>query len=142
MILHYQVVFWTPKDTFENVKALLKDKYRLVAPTIADAERLDRQLVWEDEQGIGRFRVNFSYGQKIMRKDIFNSGEARFVRRTDEGAQPNIIFRYWSRRLDASALNNDPMLHPYLDVYRLLKPVKVTEFDSIDISTSLEKLLI
>jgi hypothetical protein len=106
-----------------------------------DEERLNRQLVWKDEQKIGRFRVNFSYGQKIMRKDIFGSGEVRYVKRTDEGAQSNIMFRYWSQRLDESTIKNDPMLCAYLSVYELLKPVKVTGFNAMDISTSLDKLL-
>lgn len=142
MILHHQIIFFASQETFGDVKALLKDKYGLVSPTIADEERLDRQLVWEDEQKIGRFRVNFSYGQKFMRQDIYGCNKARYVERTDEGAQPNIMFRYWGQRLNESILQNDPMLQVYLGVYELLKPVKVvTGFNYIDISMSLDNLL-
>ncbi|MBR9691750.1 hypothetical protein GOV06_03100 [Candidatus Woesearchaeota archaeon] len=139
MIEYPAVVFWTDESNFEGIKAVLRDEFGLVAPTIADEERLRRQLVWEDDSNVGRYRVNFAPEHKQMRMDDPKTGKVRYITIDNFTSGAKVAFRYWSQRLDEETEKKDPMKTAYLKIYESLKPVKVTDFVCEDID--LEVLL-
>ena len=140
MIQYAAVVFWTSESNFEKVKTMLRSEFGLVPPLIADEERLRRQLVWEDSSKVGRWRVNFSPGQRYYRCDHPKTGEKRMFKREGFTAGPNMLFRYWSQRLDDITTEKDPMKAAYLRTYEILKPVKATDGNSCQ-DINLEELL-
>ena len=126
MINYHAVVFWTDSSNFDSVKHLLKSQFGLVNPKEASEERLKRQLVWENNKGIGIYRVNFSKGQKELQSRLTDKGRCPDV--PEEFSGPKIIFRYWSKRLDKKTISEDTMKDAYLATYALIKPVAVTDF--------------
>ena len=92
--------FWTDEANFDVIRNMLKEEFGLVPP-IDDLFGRDekRKLVWEDEQNIGRYRVDF-----LTDPDV-------------------IFFRYWNR-ITPEIEQRDPMYSPIKRVYDLLKPVK------------------
>lgn len=109
------VVFWTDESNFRKVQLLLTEKgfvNSIAYDTLSEedkkelGEKVYDCLVYEENE-IGVYRCSFH-------------------RRHQTGQ--NLEFKYWQKRLSAEQLERDPMRDVILEVYEVLKPVKVTNY--------------
>lgn len=113
------VVFWTDTSNFRKVQELLKDKYNFVNARTWDTKFKDEYwfddcLVYE-ENGNGLFRCSF---HRIY-------PDAKNFKPCDE----HLDFKYFhSNKLSTELLVKDPLREVVLNVYDLLKPVRVTNY--------------
>jgi len=99
---YQEVCFWTEESNFEKIHNCLEKQFGLVGPMNDPADRTSKdKLVFEDSEGIGRYRVDF-----------INEEDSR------------IYFRYWAQRLNSNIIEEDPMLLAVRETYKLLEPVK------------------
>lgn len=103
-------IFWTEVENFDKVKDYLRHEYGLVPPLGNNVT--EYYLVYENERLVqgpqkGVYRVNF--------QPAHNHG-------------PYIGFRYYVSRLNPEIEREDPMKRVMLEVYDILKPVKVTNW--------------
>ncbi len=100
----------------ETARIVLQEQYELVAPNVdKEVRRLlffkkkvpsyspEGMLVWEDQQGIGRYRVRFCEGVR-------------------EGFDM-VFFEYWMRRqiYDSATFQNDPMKEAIYSVTKAMR---------------------
>ncbi len=122
------VVFWTSEENVIRLYNILQEEFSLVGKLedekipvkIEDPKYQGAVLVWEDEEGTGRYRIHF--GKK--------------------GCNPNgtyIMFQYWGNRLTEELRQKDPMIEVVERTYELLKPVRVTDHTLNELS--LDELL-
>ncbi|MFA6461153.1 MAG: hypothetical protein WCV90_02715 [Candidatus Woesearchaeota archaeon] len=121
-------VFESPyqEDLNENVKEVLRTEFGLVPANGPDAEVV---MVWEDEQGIGRYRVHVSS-------------------RSKEGGVPYncVAFNYWisNRKFCREVLERDPMKAAYERVLSLTTHLQErldlrVEYDLEQLTRKMEK---
>ncbi len=83
------------KGNSQRTRDILKINFGLVLPRNDPFNRTQQELlVWEDEQGIGRYRVHF-YEKEEHQGEIYES----------------IQFKYWlnSQKMDRTIFEMDPM---------------------------------
>jgi hypothetical protein len=106
------VVFWTEISNFRKVQLLLKGKGFVNSNTWPTklkeelGERFDDTLVYE-ENNVGLYRCSFH---------------------RDHQDGPCFEFKYWDSKLNPDQKNRDPMKPVVLEIYGLLKPVRVTNY--------------
>jgi len=121
------VVFWTDVPSFRQIQDLLKEKHGFVNARgwdqkFKDDEWFDDTLVYE-ENGNGVYRCSFHRPLDGMK----NPNE------------PNLEFKYFPKGeraigvTDDGKLQRDPMRDVVLEVYELLKPVRVTDYGCEDV---------
>ena len=111
----------TSKDNFDNIRSYLSNVHGLVPPNYkTESHKNTKKIVWEDEGGIGRFRVDFC-------KDILDLGDC-------------IWFRYWDiiwGTRKKNILFSDPMKEIIRETYDEFNTVITDIFnpngDSIDL---------
>lgn len=114
------VVFLTGVSNFKKIQDFLRSVGFVNSDTwpiekkAEMGELFDDVLIYEEE-GIGLYRCSF-HRQYI-------------------GGHPLFEFKYWERRLTPEQKSRDPMKPIVLEIYRMLKPVKVTSynFDEFDL---------
>lgn len=118
------IVFWTEVSNFRKVQLFLKDKGFVncndwpIELKEELGERFDDTLVYE-ENGVGLYRCSFHRGYQ---------------------SEPCLEFKYWEVKLkklgilEDKTLTKDPMGSVVLEVYNLLKPVRVTNYAVDEIS--------
>ena len=115
-----EVVFWIDVSNFKKIQDLLKEKHGFVnahgwEEKYKDEEWFDDCLVYE-ENGSG-----FGYG-------LYRCSFHRSVMCSNGLSNPCLEFRYWQERLNHEQIERDPMLEVVLEVYQMLKMVKVTNY--------------
>ncbi len=99
---YHEFAFFTKESKFNNIREVLMKDLGLVPP-INDPFKRDekRKLVWEDQQKIGRYRVDF-----LTNPDM-------------------IYFRYWdATRMTPEIEKTDPMYEAIKKTHEILKPVQ------------------
>ncbi len=105
MVKYQEISLWTDESNFDKARYMLKNRYGLVPPKNDPFGRTERDiLVWEDDLGIGRYRVHF---------DNHPDGHL-------------IYFRYWMIRLTPEIEETDPMLETARQTHDLVKPYRTT----------------
>jgi len=98
------VVFtYENSDRFEEVKEILRNKHGLVPPHDPIGYPIVEYLVYEDNEGIGRYRVTFLQDRSM------------------------ILFRYWQQRLTREVSDKNPMSEPLRTVFEFANPRCVTD---------------
>jgi hypothetical protein len=106
--MKYQsLAMWFEDLDYHKVAEYFKNELGLVTPNqiefSTDKGPFPHKLVWEDESGVGRYRVDYL---------------------EERGG---LIFRYWvSGRMTQKILERDPMLDAIKKVYNKFKPKKCT----------------
>jgi hypothetical protein len=100
--------FPVEEGLFETVIDILKNEYSLVDGKLESSTGDYRVLVWEDENGIGRYRVHCYVN---MDWKIPDDGKRRDV----------FIFHYWlnEARFDREVFSRDPMREPLQRILEL-----------------------
>ena len=119
--------FPVEEGLFKKVISILKDEYGLVDGILEPSTGNSRVLVWEDEKGIGRYRVH-CYGNDDW--PIPKDGRKYDV----------FIFHYWviPARFDREIFSRDPMREPLQRVLELSK--NKYETDHMFFETSVNEL--
>lgn len=92
------------KGNLDIARRVLKDQFGLVPPHHDILNPTEEQiLVWEDSEGIGRYRVHFY---------------DRLKHHTDDSTYDAIQFKYWTSKLRVKReiLEQDPMCQAYQGV--------------------------
>lgn len=108
------VVFFTDESNFRRVQDFLKNSHGFVNGNdwaqYKNTKWYDDTLVYE-ENNKGLYRCSFHRPENFT----VNSG-------------PNLEFKYWEDRLSTEQLAQDPMRTVVIEVYEMLKPVRVTNY--------------
>jgi len=103
MVKYYQFVFYANWPRCLEAKEFIRTQMSLAEPNESEGNHNKNKLVWEDDAGIGRYRVDFI--QSI----------------------PAIGFRYWHDRVTPEVDSADPMLEAILKMADFLpKGTKVS----------------
>lgn len=115
------VVFWTDVSNFKRIQDFLIEKgfVNSKAWPVESKEELGElfndTLVYE-EKGIGLYRCSFN-------------------RKHQNG--PLFEFKYWESELTQEQKDRDPMKPVVIEIYRMLKPIRVTDYNlsELDLDT-------
>lgn len=103
-IKYSEISFWTDESNFRRVRNILMNEFGLVPPKDDPFDRTEKEkLIWEDREGIGRYRIDF---------------------KPDHPKGPVIYFRYWGEKLTLGIREVDPMLEVAGRTYALIKPAE------------------
>jgi len=115
----FGVAFWTEDGNFRRVQDYLKQQGFVNSSSwnlrYKDEPWFDDTLVYE-EKGVGLFRCTFH-------RQLYPGSNS-----------PNFEFKYWDNRLSSEQQERDPMRRFIFEIYKMLRPIRVTDYGCRDIN--------